>query len=316
MFLLWKAPPQKGQSIHLTHWVACRQYINKKGLVLGNSISAQIVSKLDISNSEHRFPLIDLLKYNTSTPPVLFIVSDLSFRKNSKPSIVTWLSVIFGSKNVSHIPNISGQFLSAMIMRSSSIFKRMCLIFNLQKCSTFDLKCKSKLSLCLDCFDKQVSSMVLESVVLRTISCVVHALEGSPRCSGPSGSLFDSLWLNCWLLQSVFESSLFDVVLSVVNEGFMRSLDSHWQDWPGMPEFLPLYQQSRVVWVFVSQMWQNFDTEREPLRTGGLAPCREHWTILLGLAALWSLITLHCSLMFVKSFRFPCSLRCILSFQK
>ena len=145
---------------------------------MGNSISAKIVSKLDISSSERRFTLIDFLKNNTSPPPGLFIVSYLSFRKTSKLSIVTWLSVVFGSKNVSHIPNIPGQFLSAMIMQSSSIFERMCLIFKLQKCSPFDLKCKSRLSLCLDCFDKQVSSMVLESVVLRTVSCVVQALEG------------------------------------------------------------------------------------------------------------------------------------------
>ena len=108
---------------------------NKKGFAFGNSISAQIVSNLEISNSCLRIHFTvslmsgtvnwefyrSLLMYNIIPPPVLSMVSVLSFLMNSQPSIASWLSETCGPKNVSQTPSRSGEELFAMMIRSSNM---------------------------------------------------------------------------------------------------------------------------------------------------------------------------------------------------
>ena len=138
----------------------------KTGFAFGNSISAQIVSNLEISNSGLRIHFTVSLMYNINPSPVLSMVSALSFLMNSQPSIATWFSETCGSKNVSQIPSTSGDELFAMIIRSSSILGRIWQIFILQKFNPFDVKGKSNRLLLVIWGGKQVGSMVCESQVL------------------------------------------------------------------------------------------------------------------------------------------------------
>ena len=88
----------------------------KNGLEFGNVISDHTVSIFDISNSDLRLQFMLFLKYKIKPPPVLSLVSDLSLRIWSKPAIANRLSDISLSKNVSHIPIISGPFSHASVI--------------------------------------------------------------------------------------------------------------------------------------------------------------------------------------------------------
>ena len=113
--------PQRDLSIQPENLVGDTLY-KEEMVSFNNEISTQSVSIFEISISDLHLTFSEFLKYNISSPPVLSWTSALSFHKKSKPAKLTCESGTLGSKNVSHMPSMSGQLSVAITIRSSSIF--------------------------------------------------------------------------------------------------------------------------------------------------------------------------------------------------
>ena len=114
--------PQRDLSIQPDKFGGRYVVQRRNGFAFDNEISTQSVSIFEISISDLRLTFSEFLKYNINPLPVLSWTSALSFRKKSKPAKFTCESGTVGSKNVSHMPSMSGHLSVAITIRSSSIF--------------------------------------------------------------------------------------------------------------------------------------------------------------------------------------------------